>query len=174
MSFRRRNCAIPRLWCGNGKVNFRKKVNDGFYSREGTRYECLKIGFGAGKHSLENPSSTSLKNIKYIGEIYEDSFRRKDIGSLKELKRVSKKMTVNDFKRLLQQILKKKDGTVDNRAYNSVLIYLDDVGIKKLPACYAFTRPSKQDSNRSTRAPSSDGGGSHSQLSDDSTDEIIL
>lgn len=143
MSFRRRDCAIPRLWCGNGNIKYDKKIPDGFYNREGTRYECLKSGFGAGKASADEVSRQSLRSIKYIGEYYEDKFKRKKVNTVAGLKRKAENLGKAKFKKFLVSVLKRKDGAKDTKAYNSVLIHLDDMGVKELPKCHKFPRPNR-------------------------------
>jgi hypothetical protein len=138
MAFNKKSCAIPTVWCGDGKMPTAHK--DGmFYTREGTRSECVKKGFGAGKYQERNAHlpKTSLLQIKYVGETYEGKFKRYGITSttqlLKEFK--SSKANPSMIEKTLKDIFTKKDHKLDQRAYNSTLLYLYGNGIGKLPQC---------------------------------------
>ena len=177
MSFRRKDCKLPSLWCGNGGIPTKHPSSDSFYTQPGTRYDCLRKGFGAGKAITENKNinNTSLRNIKFVGERYEQRFRAQRVRNLLQLENKARKMTPEDFKRWLHKVLQTKGGKIDQRTYNSVLIYLDDAGIQKLPKCHVFSgNPSRRGSIQSHPTPNSEDEGSQLLSEEESTEEILL
>lgn len=136
--FNENECYIPTVWCGDENVYKKfdtvKKVK---YTRTGTRRECLKKGFGAGVISTRKKTlpTNSLQEIKYIGEKHEASFKRYRITNTQTLLSAFKKNKKAEISKTLKDILKKKDGNLDIRAYNSVLLYLYNHGFGDLPKC---------------------------------------
>ena len=68
--FNKDNCIIPQIWCGlSEKIPAKKQME---YYKIGDRYECLKKGFGAGKHNerKQHIDKNSIKNIKYIQNLH--------------------------------------------------------------------------------------------------------
>lgn len=129
-------CAIPAVYCGDGDTLPTKRDAEHYYYRFGTRSECLKKGFGAGTH-IERKSGLpddSLQQIKYVGPVHEKNFKRHGISSLTQLTARYRSSKVNVEKEL-SDILKKKGGGLDKRAYNSTLLYLHRHGVSKLPQC---------------------------------------
>jgi len=125
-------CEIPKIWCGKGN-----KPNT--YSKKGTPYDCMKIGFGAGMHTerKKNISPTSLQNIKYVGETFEKRFVRKKITSTTSLLKFATKSSKSQIDGLLREVFIRKSCGLDKRAYNSTLMYLYQHGISsvKIPSC---------------------------------------
>lgn len=130
-------CAIPTIWCGDSSTP-PKKVKDGsFYYKTGTRYECMKKGFGAGMHTerKDNLPADSLQQIKYVGEKHEKDFKKAGIANTNDLVKQMKKRTTSEMEKILKRILVKSDGVLDARAYNCVIMYLYNHGIGAVPAC---------------------------------------
>lgn len=128
-------CAIPTVWCGDGALPGIKDGNR--YVRKGTASQCMKKGFGAGMmtEKTKNLPATSLQKIRYIGEIHEQNFRSHRIATTTALKNYAIRNPGN-IKRFLEGILTKKNGAgVDGRAYNSVILWLYQNGVKDVPPC---------------------------------------
>jgi hypothetical protein len=136
MSFDITRCAEPTLYCGDGDMPVSKDPLVR-YIRAGSRYECLKKGFGAGaaQEKKKNLSPTSLQNIKFVGETYEANFKRNKIKTLTDLQREARNKSPAAISTLLKKILTKKNGGTDSRAYNAVLVYLYQHGNDNLPSC---------------------------------------
>lgn len=117
------------MWCGKGS-------KPKGYDTTGNSYQCLQMGFGAGMHSERNKNlpADSLQRIKYVGEKMEARFKRNKIKTMSQLVSTTKKMTVSDVEKLLKKILKKTDGSLDGRAYNSTILYLHSKKVKT-PQC---------------------------------------
>ena len=139
MSFNKRDCIIPTLWCGNSNVpaNSDKKV----YSGAGTPYQCMKKGFGAGSNiervkQLKKDNPISLEHIKYVGPVFNQKFRKANIYNIIELISEMKKLSKTHKEVFLKNIFLKKDNTLDTKAYNSTLEYLSDhINNNLLPQC---------------------------------------
>lgn len=127
-----RKCAIPTVWCGKGRPPKSKDLLMR-YTRVGTGYECLKKGIGVG--CAKSKKTTGLQGIKYVGPVYEAAFKKNKISSVPQLRAYVKSHSVANVESLLKKCLKKKDGKVDYRAYNSILVMLYLSGINKLPSC---------------------------------------
>lgn len=129
-------CAIPAVYCGDGDTLPTKRDAEHYYYRFGTRSECLKKGFGAGTHIERKAglSDDSLQQIKYVGPVHEKNFKRHGIASLTQLLTRYKKHS-SGIEDELSDILRKKGGGLDKRAYNSTLLYLHRHGVSKLPQC---------------------------------------
>src|SRR5438552_17920486 len=109
MSFNRQ-CAIPSVYCGTGKVPKSIKMIDGYpviYLRKGTPYECLQKGFGTGSASekKKNLSPASLQNIKYIGSTHETKFRSRKVATINALVSKAKNSTSTTFDSFLRTVL---------------------------------------------------------------------
>lgn len=130
-------CAIPQLWCGEEDTPPKKKDPLTKYTRTGSRYECMKKGFGAGTHieRRNHLPAKSLQTIKYIGEKYEKSLKAAGYRDVDVLVREMRKLEPVEIERVLKRALVKSTGSLDQRAYNSVLVYLYQHGVGRLPAC---------------------------------------
>lgn len=129
-------CSIPTYWCGSGDELPPEK--DGRrYVRKGTPTECLRIGVGVGKYTVlrERLPPTSLQQIKYVGDKYEEKFRRYNISSLSHLVNYAQTHSPTDLQKLLRAVYTKSSKVVDLRAYNSTLSYLYQRGVLRLPQC---------------------------------------
>ena len=133
------DCLIPTVYCGDKDIPPRYKVGDkNIYKGKGTRRECFTKGFGAGMYSTKsNEDINSLQSISYVGEQYEKNFKklRPQIINTEELAYYCKVNSKDKIKEMLRKVLVKKNNIVDEKAYNSVLMYLYDSGITKLPDC---------------------------------------
>lgn len=131
MSFNKEDCYVKKVWCGNGS-----KPNSKKYTKNGTRYECLKQGFGAGKYTEKrsNLPATSLQQISYIGDKHEKSLKRKGISTTTELVKTMRSMKVEEKEVFLKKTLK-SGRKHDGRAYNNVLLFLYAKGVRRLPTC---------------------------------------
>lgn len=131
--FKREDCIIRTAYCGNGAIprdTLTKK-----YSRAGTREECLKkgIGVGSAQERTKNLPANSLQQIMYIGPAYEANFISHRIRNLTQLKTVIARQ--NNKRQFIERCCTKKTGGIDQRAVNSVLMYLHDAGVRDLPSC---------------------------------------
>lgn len=141
-------CLIPTAWCGRGPVPAQRRdlAKNIKYVREGTKDECLQKGFGAGVFSekAKTLAPSSLQNIKYVGDVYERKFREAGIQTLKQLKDRVEDSTKEPNKALISRAVTKKNGRVDSRAYNHVLLWLYQNGVTqtKLPLCHKLTAES--------------------------------
>ena len=134
MPFNRARCVIPTIYCGKQAV---PPANQN-YTRVGTPYECLKKGFGGGKfgEQANNAPANSLMKIKYIGTYLEGKFKAVNINNMNQLRTYMKGRTAAQKRTQLRNILVNTNGVINQRAYNSVLLWLNDKGIGRLPTCY--------------------------------------
>ena len=132
-------CLIPTVYCGDKDMPPKYKIGDkNIYRGKGTPRECFTKGFGAGMYSTKsNDDTNSLQNISYVGEQYEKNFKklRPQIINIEELIYYCKVNSKDKIKEMLRNVLVKKNGIVDEKAYNSTLMYLYDSGVSKLPDC---------------------------------------
>jgi hypothetical protein len=145
MSLNTSKCAIPSYYCGtNTVIPKRKKTDEIYYVRHGTPYECLKKGYGAGMITEKNKNlpKDSLQQIKYVGEKYENTFKKQNIKNIKSLILHIKDHNHTSNEKLLKSIFVKKGGIVDKRAYNSTILFLYNGGAnpKILPECDKITK----------------------------------
>jgi hypothetical protein len=130
-------CSIPRVYCGDRDAIPERRIGDDFYyTRKGTPKECLMVGFGGGMMTERGKTlpQNSLQKIKYIGEKYEDKFKAKNVQNINDLVEYAN-WNPNNFSDLLAEILVKKNGVVDKKAKNSVLLHLHRKGVTNLPSC---------------------------------------
>lgn len=134
MSFNIDACIIKQVWCGEGDIPFDRSK---YYSKQGTKRECLKKGFGAGSSSEKKKHLpiTSLQNIPYIGSQFEDNFRDAGIYTIPHLMNVMKNRSKNGKQKILKEVLVNSDGTINYKAYNSVIRFLFEKGLLELPNC---------------------------------------
>jgi len=135
MVFNKSACIIRKTYCGDGKVPDDTRTVK--YSRKGTRSECLKKGFGIAdwQHRKKDLSANSLQQIMYIGPVYESKFKKKRIGTTKSLINKLQPMTAAEKKEIITKCCTRANGSVDQKAVNSVLLFLHDKGVTKLPRC---------------------------------------
>lgn len=143
MSFNIKKCDIPSIWCGDSKIpKGRNAKQNIYYYKVGTRYECLKKGFGAGKYNEIRSTlpKNSLRRISYVGKVYEKNFKLSGISTLNQLESKMKRKSPKQIKILLKKVFTKKGGAFDERAYNSTLIHLYINGITNLPDCMVIKK----------------------------------
>lgn len=135
MVFSRDRCVIRKIYCGNGRKP--SDTKDKKYSRVGSRHECMKRGFGVAdwEHRKKGLSSISLQQIPYIGEKYETNFKKARVYTIRSLMSRVRIMSVGDKKKLIEKGCKRAGGSIDKKAFNSVVLFLDDRGVKNLPNC---------------------------------------
>jgi len=149
MAFDRERCRIPTVYCGDDESDDddvstrypRNATGNRKYVRKGSRNECMRKGFGAGAANERKKGlpDWSLRNIEYIGEKHEKRFfGRAGIGDIDDLIDEFRAMTAEEKDTILRKVLKNSVGVVDGRAYNSILLFLDDRGVKRLPLCKAL------------------------------------
>ncbi len=126
---------MRKLYCGDSTIP--KDTATKKYSRKGTRYECLKKGYGTAdwEHRKKNLTKTSLQQIIYIGPVYEANFRKKKIYSITSLIKKTENLSVKEKREVIAAGCKRKNGSVDQRAFNAVVLFLHERGVKNLPAC---------------------------------------
>jgi hypothetical protein len=135
MSFNKGNCIIRKIYCGNGKLP--TDTADKKYSRKGTAHECLQRGFGVAdwQHRKKNLSKTSIQQIPYIGPVLEANFKRKQIYSITSLINKLQKLSATDKRKVIATCCKRKNGSIDQRAFNEVILFLHRQKVKNLPSC---------------------------------------
>ncbi len=135
MSFKVEDCIIPKVWCGKG--NRPKRNSDTYYYKNGSRYECMRQGFGAGMYSERNKnlSANSLRHIKYVGDVFEQRFRKRGIATTTNLVKKMKEKSTNEIEKFLKRVFTRSNGGLDRRAYNSTILYLYRHGVRKVPKC---------------------------------------
>lgn|ERR1700719_177496 len=128
-------CIVRSIYCGNGKIP--KDTVTKKYGRKGTRHECLQRGFGAAlkTEALKSLPTTSLQRIKYIGPVFEKNFKKLKIATTTSLIKKMSLLTPPAKKKLLLMVVTRNNKTVDYRAFNSVILFLHDHSVKKLPKC---------------------------------------
>lgn len=133
--FNEADCVIPELWCGEASTPPKKKGT--IYYKTGTRYECMKKGFGAGTHieRREYLPVGSLQQIKYVGEKHEKDFKSAGIKNVQTLASQMKLKTTAEMEAVLKRILTKSNGVLDTKAYNSTVLYLYKHGVASAPSC---------------------------------------
>jgi hypothetical protein len=116
------NCYFE-TWCGKGD-------KPRLYKRTGTRYECLKIGYGRGKYSTVPEGS--LDTIPYLSENAKIYLINEDILSLDDFLDEIYSMNYEETKNFLKAI----EYTTPKK-FNSVVRFLYNNGIpaSKLPKC---------------------------------------
>lgn len=129
------NCVIRKFYCGDGplpKDTPRKK-----YSRKGSSYECLKRGYGIAdwEHKKKQLPATSLQQIPYIGPVFAGNFKKAKIYSINSLVARLKGLDTTEKRAIISKACTRKNGGLDQRAFNSVVLFLHDRGIKQLPHC---------------------------------------
>jgi hypothetical protein len=135
MPFNKSACIVRKLYCGDGTIP--KDSASKKYSRKGTSYECLKKGYGTAdwEHRKKNLTKTSLQQIMYIGPVYETNFRKKKIYSITSLIKKTENLSVKEKREVIAAGCKRKNGSVDQRAFNTVVLFLHERGVKNLPVC---------------------------------------
>lgn len=118
-------CQIPEFWCGDKEFPKRNEKDLVYYSRNGSRHECLKRGIGVGRYMNEKPPTSSIRNIRYVGEKLEERFIQMGIRTLKDLYNETK---VQDFDNTLRWCCTQSDGKINKKAYNSVIWHLLEMG----------------------------------------------
>lgn len=131
------DCDIPTIWCGDSDKPPKKSKDGSRYYKTGTRRECLSKGFGAGMHKErgENLPAKSLQQIKYVGEKHEKDFKKAGIHDTDDLIKQMRKRTTLEIEKILKRILLRKDGVLDAKAYNCVIVFLYKNGIGGVPSC---------------------------------------
>jgi len=123
--FNPRRCYL-NIWCGN-------PPKPAVYRRIGTPYECLRKGYGIGKHSThQNPRS--LDALPYMTDARKTILRRLQITNLFTL------LThVNNFPsyRETRQFLENDLSLINGEHFNKMVLFLYEKGIPntKLPKC---------------------------------------
>ncbi len=136
MSFNKNACIVRKLYCGNnGKIP--KDTATKKYSRKGLPYECLRKGYGIADwdHRKKNLTKASLQQIMYIGPVYEANFKKKQIYSITSLIKKLGGLSAKEKRTIIAAGCKRKNGTMDQKAFNSVVLFLHDRGQKELPSC---------------------------------------
>lgn len=138
--FNPKKCLIPTSWCGAGdmptKADHKNNVK---YTSLGSREECVQKGFGAGVHieRAKHLPEASLQRIKYVGEVFEKHFKAQGISDTKALLKFARGSNKAGIQKLVARVSTKKDGKIDHRAYNHILLWLYNNGIdsSKIPTC---------------------------------------
>lgn len=126
------SCRIPEFWCGDKDHPKDDGTDLVYYNRNGSRYECLKRGIGVGKYMDKKIPTSSLRNIKYVGETYEKNFAQVGIHTLKALYKASSNPR---FGSILKRVCTKKDGVLDKKAHNSVIWHIKKMKYKTSATC---------------------------------------
>lgn len=137
-AFNEKNCAIPSTWCGDSETVPKTNNGETYYTRPGTKSECLKKGIGAGTFIERNKSlgSDSLQNIKYLGPKQEAALAEAGVKNLSGLVREMKRMSADEIDDFLRRVV----GS-DTKVKNSVLLYLYRHGMSDIPQCTKISPP---------------------------------
>lgn len=132
------DCIIRKMYCGN-KNTIPADTWETRYSRMGTRYECLRKGFGVGnsKERTKNLPRNSLQTITYVGPVYENNFQQQGINNTDELVRrmSSRQLSVRQKKDILNAGCLKDNNVIDQKAFNSIIFWLWNKNVPNLPMC---------------------------------------
>lgn len=131
-------CVIPTVYCGSkSSLPSYKRGDRTKYTRKGTPKECLSKGIGAGVYQelRNNISENSLLHIYYIGKVHNKNFEKHGIKTKSQLISYVRPKSKTAIEKFLIKVLTKSNGTLDLRAYNSVLLFLHDSKVKGLPKC---------------------------------------
>lgn len=135
-------CGIPTVYCGNKTPIPKKNLQQNLkYERTGNKTECLKKGIHTGIYLERNKDlpEDSLKNIKYIGDYFEEKLISKRINTIQQLINKIKISSKNNNKTFLENISKNRVGNIDYRVYNSIIHYIyhnsNQNTSNKLPEC---------------------------------------
>ena len=131
MTFNKKACVIRKMYCGTQSTVPKN------YSRKGTPYECLKKGFGIAdwEHRKKNLPKLSLQQIMYIGPVYEKNFKKQKIYSITGLLKKVAGITAKEKKTIIVKGCMRSSGAVDQKAFNSIVLFLHDHGVTNLPSC---------------------------------------
>jgi hypothetical protein len=134
--FNPRRCYAKSVWCGTGPVPSEVR-NNTIYQRQGSPYECLKKGVGTGVYEERRKGlvGTSLLKMKYVTEAHEQNFIEKHILTQQDLVRFASLCKISKLRKFLGRCLVDKIGRLDERAYNSVVLFLYLAGVSPLPEC---------------------------------------
>lgn len=144
MAYTRNECMIPTAWCGDGPMpaNTISQDRTSRYRHIGTRSECMKKGFGAGaaQERVKSLPPNSLQRIKYIGPQFDHNFSHNNIATIHtidDLTHYAQSHNRTQVTRLLMRVCVKTNGVLERRAFNSVIMFLDDHHIThdRLPRC---------------------------------------
>lgn len=139
MAFRPELCAIPTVYCGDKekKYPYYDEEHNYLYERQGSPYQCMKKGFGAGyyKEKNKNLRDDSLQTIKYVGPVFEENFRTEGILSKKQLIEYARRNSARQIDEMLKRVFRNSNGTHNGRGCNSTLMYLYRNGNSRLPQC---------------------------------------
>lgn len=132
--FKIEDCQIPTIWCGKSNIPKNCKRR---YTRVGTRYECMRSGYGAGMNNekVKHLPKNSLQRIKSVGERYERNLIGMGYKNIPELTRKMQNKTKKQVESELQKAFRKSSGVVDWKAYNSTIEYLYLQGVRHTPNC---------------------------------------
>jgi hypothetical protein len=117
------------LWCGKGE-------KPSSYRNTGTRYECMKVGYGRGYWDLKRKTIPvqSLDNIPYLNnEAKEILFDEQIETVLDFVDLINSFSNYNTTKNFLENEL----GYLTRKRFNSVVMFLFNKGVHvtKLPKC---------------------------------------
>lgn len=144
MAYSRDRCMIPTAYCGDGNIPANPISQDrtSRYHHLGSRSECMRKGFGAGaaQERVRGLPADSLQRIKYIGPQYETNFANNNIAHIHNITDLVNFAGHNNrmqLTRLLIRACTKANGVLDKRAFNCVIMYLDDhhINHQTLPRC---------------------------------------
>ena len=130
MVFDPSRCIIRKLYCGNGDIPKDTPTNK--YSKKGDSYTCLKKGIGMGKWTEIKKTlfDDSLLHIDYVTTSIESNFKKENINTITDLLETVNTMGPFNIKTLLKNVC----GS-NQKAINSILLYMHNSGIENLPSC---------------------------------------
>lgn len=129
-------CAIPTVWCGDGDIPERKRGDQVYYSRIGTKTECMRKGVGVGMHKEIDKTldTTSLRRIKYVNEKHEKRFQDNGINNSEALLDWGVIHSEEDMRNMFVEVFT-TNGVLNKKAFNSVLMYMHAGHVNNLPSC---------------------------------------
>lgn len=133
--FNVQRCARKTVYCGNaralpkapsqGRPNFDAPA---VYTRYGSRFECMKKGYGAGAAIEKNKHlpPNDVQNVMYIGDRYAqrlDSIM--NIKTFNDLRGVyNRKTSKSSFDAQLKRVFVNSKMQFDTRPYNALLAWM--------------------------------------------------
>jgi hypothetical protein len=113
-------------WCG-------KREKPANYRRSGTRYECLRIGYGRGKWDSRQLPEQDLNNIPYLNRVSRERLIDAGIETLRDF--LNRIRLFDDYRRT--KIFLEELGFSTPKKFNKIVLFLFEKGIpiEKLPRC---------------------------------------
>ncbi len=137
MAFDPERCYIPTVYCGTKEKKYPYYENDNKYIQHGSPFQCMKKGFGAAtaRENKKRIPQSSLQNIRYIGPYFEEEFKKEGITTISQLISFARRSSANQIENTLTRVFRNRNGSLNGKGYNSILLFLYRNGNNRLPHC---------------------------------------